>query len=60
MNLFQVKEKFVTNVYWEKTFRSLSTNFNRLIPETYIIGFISPCFSHASVCAPILGNSIMK
>ena len=40
INIFREKGKFVTNVYREKTFSGVYTNFNSFIPETYKTGLI--------------------
>ena len=38
INIFHKKGKFVTNVYREKTFSGVYTNFNSFVPETYKTG----------------------
>ena len=40
INIFHEKGKFFTNVYREKAFSGVYTNFNSFIPETYKTGFI--------------------
>ena len=40
INIFHKKGKFVTNVYQEKTFSAVYTNFNSFVPETYKTGLI--------------------
>ena len=49
INIFHDKGKFVANVYREKTFSGLYTNFNSIIPETYKIGLteslLPQCFN---------------
>ena len=35
INIYREKGKFVTNVYWKKTFSGVLTNFSSFMPETY-------------------------
>ena len=52
INIFHDKGKFVTNVYQEKTFSGVYTNFNSIIPGTYKIGLteslLPQCFNFFS------------
>ena len=49
INIFHEIGKFVTSVYWKKSFSGVYTNFNSFIPETYKTELIKPlllwCFS---------------
>ena len=60
INIFREKRKFITNVYQQKTFSGVYTNFNSFIPETYKTGLIESRFSDGSICVQIFWNSIMK
>ena len=52
INIFREKEKFVTNIYWKKTFSGVYANFNSFRPETYKTGLIESllfrCFNLCS------------
>ena len=52
INIYREKGKFVTNVYWKKTFSGVLTNFSSFIPETYktdlIKSLLFRCFSLCS------------
>ena len=52
INIFHEKGKFFTNVYREKAFSGVYTNFNSFIPETYKTGLIESllfrCFNLCS------------
>ena len=60
INIFREKRKFATNVYQQKTFSGVYTNFNSFMPETYKTGLIESRCSDGSICVQIFGNSIMK
>ena len=52
VNIFCEKGKFVTNVYWKKTFSGVYTNFNSLIPEAYKTGLLkSQLFRCLNLCS---------
>ena len=52
VNIFREKRKFVTNVYREKTFSDVYTNFDSFIPETYKNGLIkSKLFRCFNLCS---------
>ena len=42
INILHEIGKFVTSVYWKKSFSGVYTNFNSFIPETYKTELIKP------------------
>ena len=42
INILHEIGKFVTSVYWKKSFSDVYTNFNSFIPETYKTELIKP------------------